>query len=222
MARPKREGAGAREKILASAAREFAERGFEGARVDAIARRAGVNKALLYYHVGNKQALYEAVLVQTLGTVAPRVRAAAQDAATPEERLRAYAETLERAASEHPHMPRIMLREMASGGAHLSPAVLDAFLQIFSVIRSALQEGRSAGTFRAADPLTVHILLVGGTMLLRAARPLRRRAARAGLSRDAALPPSSARLAADLLLNGLVNRDRAKSPSPTRGGKESP
>ena len=36
--------------ILAAAALEFAERGFAGARVDRIARRARVNKAMLYYH----------------------------------------------------------------------------------------------------------------------------------------------------------------------------
>lgn len=207
----------ARAAILASAAREFAERGFEGARVEAIARGAGLNKALLYYHVGNKQALYEAVLIQTLGAVAPMVRAASEGAATPEERLRAYAETLERAAGEHPHMPRIMLREMASGGAHLSPAVLDAFLQVFSVIRSTLKAGWSAGEFRAVDPLTVHILLVGGTMLLRAARPLRERAAQAGLSDYLGQEAPVSKFTADLLLGGILVRPRtatAQAPPP--------
>jgi TetR/AcrR family transcriptional regulator len=51
-----------RERILAAAAEEFSERGFAGARVDAIARRAGLNKQLISHHFGGKQALYEAVL----------------------------------------------------------------------------------------------------------------------------------------------------------------
>ena len=48
--------------ILAAAVKEFTERGFEGARVDNIAARAGVNKRMLYHYFGNKQALYVAVL----------------------------------------------------------------------------------------------------------------------------------------------------------------
>jgi AcrR family transcriptional regulator len=48
--------------ILAAAVGEFTERGYEGARVDNIASRAGVNKRMLYHYFGNKQALYVAVL----------------------------------------------------------------------------------------------------------------------------------------------------------------
>src|SRR5258708_12655469 len=51
-----------REKILAAALSEFSERGFAGARVDAIARRARVNKRMLYYCFGTKQDLYREIL----------------------------------------------------------------------------------------------------------------------------------------------------------------
>ena len=51
--------------ILAAAIQEFTERGYEGARVDNIASRAGVNKRMLYHYFGNKQALYVAVLEGT-------------------------------------------------------------------------------------------------------------------------------------------------------------
>ena len=60
MARP---GRVSPDRILAAAAAlEFAARGFAGARVDRIARRARVNKAMLYYHFGSKQRLYRALL----------------------------------------------------------------------------------------------------------------------------------------------------------------
>jgi TetR/AcrR family transcriptional regulator len=48
--------------ILAAALAEFSEHGFAGARVDAIARRAGLNKQLISHYFGGKQALYEAVM----------------------------------------------------------------------------------------------------------------------------------------------------------------
>ena len=45
-------------RILEAATGEFAERGYDGARIEAIARRAGVNKALLYYYFPSKGELY--------------------------------------------------------------------------------------------------------------------------------------------------------------------
>ncbi len=55
--------------ILEAAAAEFAERGFDGARVDAIARRAGVNKALIYYYFDNKEALLDLLFLETRDAV---------------------------------------------------------------------------------------------------------------------------------------------------------
>ena len=61
--RPRRERAGqTRRVILAAAARIFAGTGLAGARIDAIAAAAGVNKALLYYYFQSKDDLYLAVL----------------------------------------------------------------------------------------------------------------------------------------------------------------
>ena len=65
------------EKILAAAAREFAQRGYAGARVDRIARLARVNKAMLYYHFGSKQELYRQLLRDTFGEVAAELEAIA-------------------------------------------------------------------------------------------------------------------------------------------------
>lgn len=51
-----------RGRILAAALQEFAANGFAGARVDAIARRAAINKRMLYHYFGNKEGLFRAVL----------------------------------------------------------------------------------------------------------------------------------------------------------------
>jgi TetR/AcrR family transcriptional regulator len=55
---------GARERILEAATEQFAARGLAGARVDEIARRARVNKQLVYYYFGGKLELYNQVLGQ--------------------------------------------------------------------------------------------------------------------------------------------------------------
>jgi TetR/AcrR family transcriptional regulator len=51
-----------RERILAAALKEFAAKGFAGARVDVIARRAAINKRMLYHYFGGKEDLFKAVL----------------------------------------------------------------------------------------------------------------------------------------------------------------
>jgi len=51
-----------RERILAAALKEFAAKGFAGARVDFIARRAAINKRMLYHYFGNKKRLFCEVL----------------------------------------------------------------------------------------------------------------------------------------------------------------
>lgn len=53
---------GIKERILEAAVKEFLARGFSGARMQAIADKAEINKALLHYHYKNKQKLYEQVL----------------------------------------------------------------------------------------------------------------------------------------------------------------
>ena len=51
-----------RERILSAALKEFAAKGFAGARVDAIARRAAINKRMLYHYFGDKERLFREVL----------------------------------------------------------------------------------------------------------------------------------------------------------------
>jgi TetR/AcrR family transcriptional regulator len=51
-----------RVRILSAALQEFAAKGFAGARVDAIARRAAINKRMLYHYFGDKEGLFRAVL----------------------------------------------------------------------------------------------------------------------------------------------------------------
>jgi TetR/AcrR family transcriptional regulator len=57
-----RNPARSRERILAAAFQEFAAKGFAGARVDDIARRAAINKRMLYHYFGDKEELFREVL----------------------------------------------------------------------------------------------------------------------------------------------------------------
>jgi TetR/AcrR family transcriptional regulator len=67
LAQRQERGAETRAAILAAAEPIFADGGLEGARMDAIATEAGVNKALLYYYFRSKEELYAAILESHLG-----------------------------------------------------------------------------------------------------------------------------------------------------------
>ena len=68
-----------KERILTAALKEFSARGFAGARVDGIARRAAINKRMLYHYFGNKEGLFRAVLRRKIA------ERQAWNAATPEQ-----------------------------------------------------------------------------------------------------------------------------------------
>lgn len=69
MAREKRDAEESRRIILEEAERIFAEKGYEGARVDEIAKAAGVNKALIYYYFNSKKELLHELISSRLSEI---------------------------------------------------------------------------------------------------------------------------------------------------------
>lgn len=199
-----------RDRILDAAAIVFAERGFSGARVDDIAERAGINKAMLYYHVGDKTALYTAVLLRNFDRVRAAIDEALSTDGSARDRLEAVITGLTRMVQRHPDHPRIVLREIASGAAHLEPEVLAAMLEAIGAVRGLIAEGTASGEFRALDPVLTHLTLVGAVVFLNATAPIRERAA--ALGPGYSLPEPTADTATflnQILLDGLAATDEA-------------
>jgi AcrR family transcriptional regulator len=195
-----------RERILEAATEEFGRVGFSGAKVEAIARRAGVNKAGLYYHVGNKEKLYEAVLLRLFGQVAGTLERAAPASADPARGFDALARALAGLFERLPMLPRIMAMEMASGGMTMPEAAMKEFRRIFGVTQALLARGREVGILRPAEPVLVHLTLVGSLVVYCLSAPLRRRFARAaeglGLRLDIPVEEAAA-FVADIVGRGL-------------------
>ena len=174
-----------RESILGAALEEFAQRGFDGAKVDRIAQRAGVNKAMLYYHFRSKAALYLDILRTQFSAVADAVEAVRAAGGPPEDQMRRFADTIARQAVVRPHFPRMWLREIADGGRHVDASVIGQFRRVLGALGGILVEGQKAGVFRPADPFIVQISIVAPLMFFAASAPLRERAGQL-------LPPTSA------------------------------
>ena len=76
------------QRILRAAMAEFSAHGLGGARVDAIAERAGINKRLIYYYFGSKEALFLAALETTYADIRAAERALHLEHCDPPEALR--------------------------------------------------------------------------------------------------------------------------------------
>jgi TetR/AcrR family transcriptional regulator len=146
-----------RAAILQAAVREFACEGIAGARTDAIARSAKVNKALLYYYFKDKEALYGAVLDQVFGGLVACVGEVLSRDLPPREKILAYAGAHFDYVSTHPLYPRIVQGEMMGAGRgranHLQHIVRKYFRPLFARVAEVLKNGQAAGEFRPVDPL---------------------------------------------------------------------
>ena len=161
------------DRILAAAAAEFAERGFAGARVDRIARRARVNKAMLYYHFGSKQALYRTLLRQTFAEAAGRLGAVASGPGTGPAKVAGAIAAFAAFIQERAFFPAIMLREVAEGGSRLDRETLAALAGVPRAFFGILAEGVARGDLRAVHPLVAYFSALSPIVFFLAADPIR-------------------------------------------------
>src|SRR5215212_8419574 len=93
----------ARERRIVDATRDlFDERGMQDARIDRIARRVGINKALIYRHFASKEELFVLTVTRYLGEIDSRLAAVEDEAADPRERLRRGMEAFAEYGIAHP------------------------------------------------------------------------------------------------------------------------
>ena len=161
------------QQILSAASDVFSEVGFAGARVDAIAARAQVNKATIYYHIGDKKALYAEVLHNVFSNLADRISMEIKDSFSPEEKLRTFIQHFAEMLDQHSYLPPIMLREIASAGQNLPDLVIGDMTQFFAIVRKILNEGISAGVFKSVTPFVVYMMILGSTVLYKASGSVR-------------------------------------------------
>jgi len=179
MARPRRPAEKpTKDRLLETALEEFAARGFDGAKVDRIVRRARVNKAMLYYHFPSKAALYLAILQQQFGEVGEAVSVSRVPGLAPEEQLRRFIAAIAREAIARPFFPPIWLREIAEGGRHVDTTVVMALRRVLETLGAILHEGEKAGVFKPSNPLVIQISIVAPVMFFAASAPFRERVAK--------------------------------------------
>ncbi len=145
-----------RAAILKAAAREFAEHGIAGARTDAIAKEAHVNKALLYYYFEDKETLYGAVLDEAFSGLKSAVFRVLDSDQPPREKILSYAGAYFDFIASNQLYPRLMQREMMRAGdgeSQIIDKVVKNYIQpIFIRVSEVMREGIADGEFRPVNP----------------------------------------------------------------------
>ena len=152
--------------VLKAAIDEFAEYGLAGGRVDRIAKRAGVNKQVLYYHYGDKEALFSAALVFGYTQFAFTSTNWTHDDRSPAELMRQIIGDVFDLVSVNRNHIALIADENRNRGKHLTPEVVEhvrkATNSTISAVETVLRRGQKAGSFsRAIEPKSLYAMVVG-------------------------------------------------------------
>jgi AcrR family transcriptional regulator len=151
--------------ILRAATAVFAELGYAGARVDEIARRAGVNKATIYYRIGDKRELYARALHTVISDLGKRLSQSLNKEKDPIENIKTYIWSVGSHLEKHPYIAPIMLRELTSMGRHIPDVVIKDVAQIMTLLSEILIEGKEKQVLRQTNPVLFHFMVVGTIFL---------------------------------------------------------
>jgi TetR/AcrR family transcriptional regulator len=160
------------QRIVAAAEKIFAEQGLDGARTDAIARSARVNKALLYYYFRSKEDLHRFTLQTLFGQMRARVGTAMEESAAPRDRLVSYVNGFFDFAAAHPNYPRLVQREVSGRGQSLHWIVQVYFGPLYRRLTATIRAGISREEFRRVNPQHTALTLIAMTVFYFAAAPV--------------------------------------------------
>ena len=99
-------------EILIAAKEIFQQKGMAGARMQEIADKAKINKALLHYYYRSKQLLFEAVFKSAFSLLAPQLNKVLNDDSDLFEKIRKFTENYVSFVIKHPYLPNFVIQEL--------------------------------------------------------------------------------------------------------------
>ena len=146
--------------VIDVATEVFAEKGFDGARIEDIAKRAKISKWNLYYFAGDKETLYQKVFkqLQLQGNEYIEIDIKANQSAT--ENMKKFIRGIASIAGM-PHIHAMVMTEMLRGGKYLPDMIIKATSDLVTICKKVLRQGESQGIFRESNPLIVFMSIFG-------------------------------------------------------------
>jgi AcrR family transcriptional regulator len=158
-------------RLVEVAKMEFTEKGLDGARIDEIARRAGITKQLIYHYYGSKEELFTAIIEETAASAMAEFVVLELDHLPPAEALRAFLYHVFDQYQRYPFLATSVVEENRQHGVHVSARNEFPHLTplVWSKLGRILDRGVRSGEFRTGlDPsrlLATFTLLMGGCFI---------------------------------------------------------
>lgn len=150
--------------ILRAAMAEFHELGLGGARMENIAERAGVNKRLIYYYFGSKEALFLLALETTYADIRAAERDLQLESLEPPEAVRRLVAVTWQHYLKHPEFLTLLNSENLHRAKHLkqSRRIREMNSPLVQMLGDVLERGRREGVFRGGvDAVQLYISIAG-------------------------------------------------------------
>jgi AcrR family transcriptional regulator len=150
---------GTKGRVLTSALRAFADRGFYGTSIRTIAAGAGINSATLYSHYASKEEILAALVTMGSRELLARIEDALLGLHEPADKLDAMVRTTAMAHATFPLLAIVSNNERHALSAELLVGAWEASLQSSALLHAVLEEGRVGGVFSEADvEVSTHVL----------------------------------------------------------------
>jgi len=141
------------QKILDAAASVFHAKGYDGARMQKIADKAGINKGLLHYYFKTKDSLFEKVYSSAFRKILEQMATALSKAVPLDEKIEAMVDGYFDMLLTNPALPRFVMNELSKDpGQFVLKNMSRQMEAAFTVFESAVQKEISAGRIRPTDP----------------------------------------------------------------------
>jgi AcrR family transcriptional regulator len=151
---------GTRRNIIEIATEEFAEKGYNGARIDEIAARTNTSKRMLYYYFRDKEGLFGAVLEEAYRRIRAMEADLSVDHLDPPAAMGALVAVTFDQHVLNADFVRLVMVENIHRGEHLekSRAIQDLNVPIIETTRRIYERGVASGAFRPGlDPVDIHM-----------------------------------------------------------------
>lgn len=163
------------ERIFEAALAVFSSKGKDGARMQAIADAAGINKAMLHYYFRSKDRLYEAVFDHVFLQFMGALREAVQDVSSVQTMLRLFIDRYITFLQQHPAVMRLMVLENLAGAPVVGPR-MEAYMRDLEqapprLFMAKMQAAAAAGEIRPVDPFQTFMTLIGASVFFFLAQP---------------------------------------------------
>jgi len=148
------------QRIFDAAHELFMQKGMDGAKMQEIANRAGINKALLHYYYRTKEKLYEMVARAVLSRAIPNLQKMIESDDPLELKIRRFIDFYIETISHNPFVPLFIISEMNKHPERFFEIILPKDLPKPAVFFRQVEEAVALGTIRPIKPqhLLVHIV----------------------------------------------------------------